>query len=296
MSIFVRIMHKKIVITVAPLSIEYAFPCMLRYLLYPKLRVTTVITSCIGAWCSVCTHKVPSNACLLQCDCCLHYIHSNCTNLLKIDIDEILSSSRSWSCINCNVHLFPFNHIHDDADFLRSYCVDLNEQTYGKLLSDKIFVPFELNEDDTLLVPDVDVDPDFNFFNQCYVQSNIQCKYYLGDGLSKYTANLLNNPNECFSVIDMNNRSMKANLDSFTAYLNTLKFIFDVIGLTETLLHKDNSDPPIMHQVIPILAYLVNIPKAVVFLYYCIPDSHTKDETLNVYLWKLLLWKKFLLV
>ena len=192
--------------------------------------------------CSVCTHDVPSNACLLQCDCCLHYIHSNCTNLLKVDIDEILSSSRSWSCINCNVHLFPFNHIHDDADFLRSYCMDLNEQTYGKRLSDKMFVPFELNEDDTLLVPDVDVDPDFNFFNQCSLQSNIQCKYYLGDGFSKYTANLLNNPNECFSVINMNIRSMKANLDSFTAYLNTLKFKFDVIGLTETWLHKDNSD------------------------------------------------------
>ena len=41
--------------------------------------------------------------------------------------------------------------------------MDLNEQTYGKLLSDKFFVPFALNEDDTPLVPDVDVDPDFNF-------------------------------------------------------------------------------------------------------------------------------------
>ena len=36
--------------------------------------------------------------------------------------------------------------------------------------------------------------------------------------------------------------SMKANLDSFTAYLNTPKFKFDIIGLTETWLHKDNSD------------------------------------------------------
>ena len=208
-----------------------------------------------------------------------------------------------WSCINWNVHLFPFNHIHDDADFLRPYCMDLNEQNYGKLLSDKIFVPFELNEDETLLVPDVDVDPDFNFFNQCSLQSNIQCKYYLGDGFSKYTANLLNNRNECFSVINMNIRCMKANLDSFTAYLNTLKFRFDAIGLTETWLHKI-IQTSLMHQLIPILAYLANIPKAVVFLYYCIPDSHTKEEmtcvcliiSLTVYLWKLLLWKKFLLV
>ena len=40
----------------------------------------------------------------------------------------------------------------------------------------------------------------------------------------------------------MNIRSRKANLDSFTAYLNTLKFWFDTIGLTETWLHKNNAD------------------------------------------------------
>ena len=39
--------------------------------------------------------------------------------------------------------------------------MDLNEQTYGKLFSDKIWVPFEFNEDDTLIVPNVDVVPDF---------------------------------------------------------------------------------------------------------------------------------------
>ena len=199
--VFVCILHKKIVITVAPLSIKYAFPCMLCFCCtlsseLPQYSLHAMAPDDLRK-CSVCTHNVPSNACLLQCDCCLHNIHSNCTYLLKIDIDEILSSSRSWSCINVMYTSFPFNHIHDDADFLRSNCMDLNEQTYGKLLSNKIFVPFELNEDDTLLVPDVDVDPDFNFFNQCSLQSNIQCKYYLGDGFSEYTANLLNNPNEC---------------------------------------------------------------------------------------------------
>ena len=68
--------------------------------------------------------------------------------------------------------MYTFSHIHDDAEFLRSYCLDLNEQTYGESLSDNIFVPFELNEDDTRLVPDVDVDPDFCFLNQCSLQSN----------------------------------------------------------------------------------------------------------------------------
>ena len=166
--VFVCIMHKKIVIIIAPLSIEYTFPCMLCYLLHSKLRVTTVITTCNGAWWLkkvLSLHSKCTTKCLSITMWLLFTLYSfKLYQFIEIDIDEILSSSRSWSCINCNVHLFPFNHIHDDADFSRSYCMDLNEQTYGKLLSDKIFVPFELNEDDTLLVPDVDVDPDFNFF------------------------------------------------------------------------------------------------------------------------------------
>ena len=88
---------------------------------------------------------------------------------------------------------------------------------------------------------------------------------------------------------------MKANLDSFTAYLNTLKFKFDVIGLTETWLHKDNSDlynaPGYSH---------ISLPReyskgggASVLLHSRL--SYKKEKKcvcliipLNAYLWKLL--------
>ena len=40
----------------------------------------------------------------------------------------------------------------------------------------------------------------------------------------------------------MNIRSIKANIDSFAACLDTLQFTFKLIGLTETWLDKNNQD------------------------------------------------------
>ena len=57
--------------------------------------------------------------------------------------------------------------------------------------SDKIFIPFELNDDDVLLYPDDGADPDiFFYFNQFSHQSRINCKYHLQDSFLKYTAHM----------------------------------------------------------------------------------------------------------
>ena len=46
--------------------------------------------------------KNPSNALQLKCDCCLHYVHKNCTNLYGDDLDDIITHNRNWSCISCS--------------------------------------------------------------------------------------------------------------------------------------------------------------------------------------------------
>ena len=108
--------------------------------------------------------------------------------------------------------------------------------------SDKIFIPFELNDDDVLLYPDTGADPDVNFFNQFSHQSRINCKYHLQDSFLKYTAHMKKHENDCISMMHMNIRSMKANIDSFAAYLDTLEFRFKLIALTETWLDNNNHD------------------------------------------------------
>ena len=192
--------------------------------------------------CSICSRKIPSNALQLKCDCCLHYVHKNCTNLYGDDLDDIITHNRNWSCISCNENNFPFNQITDEQCFFQSLPVYINHYTYGKMESDKIFIPFELNEEDAQLYPDTATDPDVNFFNEISHQSKINSKYYLQESFLKYIAHVKDKEYECISMMHMNIRSIKANIDSFTAYLDTLQFTFKLIGLTETWLDKNNQD------------------------------------------------------
>ena len=142
--------------------------------------------------CSVCDRKIPSHVKMLKCDCCLHYVHRNCTSLYSDDLSHIINHDRNWSCIRCNENNFAFNHIVEDECFFQSLPGNVSQYTYGKMESDKIFIPFELNDDDVLLYPDTGADPDVNFFNQFSHQSRINCKYHLQDSFLKYTAHMKN--------------------------------------------------------------------------------------------------------
>ena len=65
-------------------------------------------------------------------------------------------------------------------------------------------------------------------FRQCSPLSNIWCKY-----LSNYL-------NGYFAVINISIRSMKTNLDSFTAYLNTLKQLNLDVNRLNTMRQRQN--------------------------------------------------------
>ena len=186
--------------------------------------------------CPVCCRKVPSNAKILRCDCCCRFVHKNCTNLLKKDIDEIINFNRSWSCLHCNDSNFPFNGILDEREFYLLLPVHTNHDIYNKITSNEVFNPFESNEDWN---PVDDVDPDLNFFNQNTNVSNINSKYYLEDDFSKYVSGTHNSESDCMSFIHMNIRSMKANGNSFYSYLNSLEFKFNCIGISESWLDSD---------------------------------------------------------
>ena len=192
--------------------------------------------------CSVCLRKVSSNARKLKCDTCSHHIHKNCTNLYKKDLDEIINEDRNWSCLDCNETNFPFNNISDDDLFYASL---KNNGTAGEIIVnnslDKLFIPFEINDND-YIYQDVDSDPDIHFYNQNQLISNLNSKYYLEKEFSKYISPTLGKENECMSFIHLNIRSAKANLKSFEAYLESLDYSFDCIGLSETWFNESNSD------------------------------------------------------
>ena len=103
----------------------------------------------------------------------------------------------------------------------------------------KIFSPFELNEDSNL--PLIDSDPDVQFYNNQCNYSLHSCDYYLEDAFNKKVADL-NIPSRCLSMIHTNIRSVAKNMNKLDMYLNNLKHEFAIIALSETWLKENNCD------------------------------------------------------
>ena len=105
-------------------------------------------------------------------------------------------------------------------------------------LSEKIFVPFELNDSDHVSGLS-DVDPDLNFFST-YNQVSAKCNYYLESSFNEDIAKNTRTK-DVFSVFHANIRSVSKNLNSLENYLKMLNHKFTIVGLTGTWLQNENS-------------------------------------------------------
>ena len=145
-----------------------------------------------------------------------------------------MDHSPSWYCTNCISEIFPFNHIENDQTFL----AEINNFTLSDrvaALSDVLFQPFELNDND-YYSPLSDVDPD--------VHTGFNCNYYMEDLFSDALRDKIGNSHceHLFSMCHINIRRIPANLGSLEAYLQCLNFDFSIIGISETWLSDNNCD------------------------------------------------------
>ena len=85
------------------------------------------------------------------------------------------------------------------------------------VLHDRLFTPFELNEDVSL--PLVESDLDVQLYNSQYNSIIRSCDYYMEDTFNKKLSNL-NIPPRCLSLIHTNIRSAATNLKKFELYIN----------------------------------------------------------------------------
>ena len=105
-------------------------------------------------------------------------------------------------------------------------------------MSDKIFVPFELNDKDHSFFSDTD--PDLHYYNSLS-QLTYKCNYYLESSFNEDIRNHGLSSN-VFSLCHVNIRSISKNLGSFENYLNLLDHHFTFVGITETWLKDSNCD------------------------------------------------------
>ena len=194
------------------------------------------------AGCNICFKRVLSHSYHLKCDYCQDPVHLKCLPMVsKTDSIYVNRGTDIWFCTKCTECMFPFYCINEDEDFKAALADMQNRQPeipYEVLLNqNKIFSPFELNEN--IEIPISDIDPDIQFYNNQCIAALQSCDYYIEDTFnSKLTE--LNIKNGCLSMIHANVRSAAKNLNRFETYLSNLNHVFPIIALTETWARDDN--------------------------------------------------------
>ena len=189
--------------------------------------------------CLICTKPFLSHSKKVKCCVCLGKYHLNCISLSNENISYIQDNEQTWFCSMCITEIFPFNNIEDEVDFLANIDASTLPRNSMCYLSDKVFIPFELNDKDhsSLLC---DPDPDlhyFNSFNQVKANSNYYTETSFKEHVTKCT-----DAKDMFSMCHLNIRSVSKNLSSFENYLETIQYNFTMIGLAETWLNDTNYD------------------------------------------------------
>ena len=192
--------------------------------------------------CNVCFKRVLRHSYHLQCELCKNLTHLKC--LPNVDKNSSIYVSRetsTWYCTVCSENIFPYNHIHDDDDFLYalSHNWDLPETVSFEILrrQNALFLPLELN--DNYNNPLAETDPDIHYYNnQCNNLLN-SCDYYIEDSFNKKIEEL-NIHNNSFSLIHSNMRSAKKNLSSFDTYLSSFDHKFTIVAVSESWFKDHN--------------------------------------------------------
>ena len=173
------------------------------------------------AVCNICVKRVQRHAFQLKCDYCHASVHLKCLPMVsKTDSIFVHRDTNVWYCTKCSESIFPFNCIDEDDDFTAALADLQNRQPiipYEILLNqDRIFSPFELNEN--VEMPMMDIDPDIQFYNNQCINTLQSCDYYIEDTFNAKLTKL-NIKNGCLSMIHANMCSAAKKLRTFETYL-----------------------------------------------------------------------------
>ena len=104
--------------------------------------------------------------------------HITCVHLVKDDP----VNGNIWYCPPCIQCILPFNHVDDDDVFIEAVIEDSLDCSYRiREINNKIFVPFEINDDS----PYHEIDPDMQFYSDNHYIQSTSCDYYLEDSLNE---------------------------------------------------------------------------------------------------------------
>ena len=194
--------------------------------------------------CNVCKMRILSHSVFLKCSVCKGFVHIKCIpHIDKNDSSFIEDNNDNWLGNCCSEHIFPFNQVCDDDDFLRNLSEYWDDNLENILANsshhNRIFIPFEINDDESS--PLFDADPDVNFYQGIQNNNMNTCDYYYENSFNKKCRDL-NLTDNNLSFLHSNIRSMPRNLDRFEEYMSNINTKFSFIGFSETWLKPENEN------------------------------------------------------
>ena len=133
------------------------------------------------------------------------FYHIKCIILSTVFIEEIFSDAQHWLCHFCLTPIFPLNNIEGDFEFIGTINYLSHRDTLN-YISDKLFIPFELNDQDHSSNR-CDIDPYLNFYNSLN-QFTSKCDYYFESSFNS-EINKACGTEDLFSLCHLNIRSLK---------------------------------------------------------------------------------------
>ena len=191
--------------------------------------------------CKICEGRVLNHSLNLLCSVCYLPVHRECIPLSRDEFKALQETEYDWMCTICLEGVFPFNHYHEEEDYLDSIfefttgIADMHEK-----FSEKIFIPFEINDFEQK-IPIFEIDPDLHFFNEMNKNMIQNSNYFMEETLNHLLDDKFPDGQNIFSLCHLNMRSVPAHLDDFLAYIDCLHVSFTVIGFTETWLTNDSN-------------------------------------------------------
>ena len=192
--------------------------------------------------CPTCEHRCLRHCLKLKCCFCMFVYHLKCITLCPKEQEYLLDNESTWLCCKCNCTVFPYNNIEDDSEFLNTLA-DVDDQT-SLLFSDRLLQPADMHFTDVVNTPIDEIDPDLHFYNEAQLHVGRNCNYFLEDQFTHEVNTVRSNDGlrlQQLSFFHANIRSIQQNFDKLELYLDSLKFPFSIIALTETWLHDHNA-------------------------------------------------------
>jgi len=178
--------------------------------------------------CSICNLHVRGNAKAVCCDICDKWVHIGCNNISNLKYTELSEpdNNESFVCLSCMNSALPFGK-ENDKTFTQTNTLGLNRNSHIDDLNFKLsnFEKKSMNYLSNLILQNNDPN------NQ---NSNF-CKYYNLDEFTKKEFD----PTKHFSLLHLNIHSLQFHKNDLDILLDTLKYEFDIISISETKLHKD---------------------------------------------------------